>query len=57
MSTPIPSPPSIPFLGHINTLDKELPIKSMHLLGQQYGEIYQLNVLGKSTPVFPERQY
>ena len=47
MTTPIPSPPAIPFLGHIHTLDRDLPIKSMHLLAQQYGEIYELNILGK----------
>ena len=45
MTTPIPSPPAVPFLGHINTLDKDLPIKSINLLAQQYGEIFQLNFL------------
>ena len=48
MTTPIPSPPAVPFLGHINTLDKDLPIKSINLLAQQYGEIFQLNVFGQS---------
>ena len=46
MSTRIPTPPSVPFLGHINTLDKEVPIRSIRLLAQQYGEIFQLNILG-----------
>ncbi|KAH9932779.1 bifunctional P-450/NADPH-P450 reductase [Epithele typhae] len=46
MSTPIPSPPAIPFLGHIHTIDKQLPIASIRLLAQKYGEIFQLNVLG-----------
>ena len=48
MTTSIPSPPAVPFLGHINTLDKDLPIKSINLLAQQYGEIFQLNILGTS---------
>ena len=47
MSTQIPTPPSVPFLGHINTLDKEVPIRSIRLLAQQYGEIFQLSVLGE----------
>ncbi len=44
--TPIPTPPAVPFLGHVNTIDKDLPIRSLDLLARQYGEIYQLNVLG-----------
>ena len=47
MTTSIPSPPAVPFLGHINTLDKELPLISIRLLGQQYGEIFQLTILGE----------
>ncbi|OSC98018.1 bifunctional P-450/NADPH-P450 reductase [Trametes coccinea BRFM310] len=46
MTSPIPTPPAVPFLGHINTIDKDLPIRSLDLLARQYGEIYQLNVLG-----------
>ena len=46
MTTPIPSPPAVPFLGHINTLDRDLPLRSLTLLAQQYGEIYELNILG-----------
>ncbi|KAI0365331.1 fatty acid hydroxylase [Pilatotrama ljubarskyi] len=46
MGTPIPTPPAVPFLGHVNTLDKDLPIRSLDLLARQYGEIYQLNILG-----------
>ncbi|KAJ2999753.1 hypothetical protein NUW54_g6889 [Trametes sanguinea] len=45
MTCPIPTPPAVPFLGHINTIDKDLPIRSLDLLARQYGEIYQLNVL------------
>ncbi|KAH9891895.1 bifunctional P-450/NADPH-P450 reductase [Cubamyces lactineus] len=46
MTTPIPSPPAIPFLGHVNTIDKDLPIRSLVLLARQYGEIFQLSVFG-----------
>ena len=43
---PIPAPPSIPLLGHIGTIDAVLPVASFYLLAKQYGEIYQLNMLG-----------
>ena len=46
MTTPIPSPPAVPFLGHVNTIDQDAPLKSVYLLAQQYGEIYQLTVFG-----------
>lgn len=45
MTHPIPRPPSVPFLGHLTTMDKEMPLKSYRLLAQQYGEIYQLDLL------------
>ena len=53
MTTPIPSPPAVPFLGHINTLDKDLPIRSINLLAQQYGEIFQLTMFGKLFRLLP----
>ncbi|KAI0770681.1 fatty acid hydroxylase [Fomes fomentarius] len=46
MTTPIPSPPAVPFLGHVSVIDKDLPIKSFHLLAHQYGEIFGLNIFG-----------
>lgn len=46
MTTPIPSPPSIPFLGHVQSIDRDVPIHSYSLLAKQYGEIYKLNFLG-----------
>jgi cytochrome P450/NADPH-cytochrome P450 reductase len=46
MSKPIPQPPTIPFLGNVKDIDGELPIRSYFLLAQQYGEIYQLSLLG-----------
>ncbi|EKM50238.1 uncharacterized protein PHACADRAFT_153718 [Phanerochaete carnosa HHB-10118-sp] len=51
MTTPIPSPPSIPFLGHATMIDREVAIHSYHLLAKQYGEIYQLNLLGNKIIV------
>ncbi|KAJ1303515.1 hypothetical protein OPQ81_011700 [Rhizoctonia solani] len=47
MTTPIPQPPAIPFLGNVTDIDTELPSKSFTLLAKQYGEIYALNLLGK----------
>ena len=47
MTIPIPSPPAVPFLGHVGAIDKDLPLKSISLLAQQYGEIFELNIFGK----------
>lgn len=46
MTSPIPQPPAIPFLGNVHNIDNELPNRSFQLLAEQYGEIYQLNMLG-----------
>ncbi|KAF7980075.1 hypothetical protein HWV62_39868 [Athelia sp. TMB] len=46
MTSPIPQPPAIPFLGNVTTIDKDLPIRSFELLAEKYGELYQLNVMG-----------
>lgn len=46
MTTPIPQPPAIPFLGNIKTIEREVPLRSFELLAEKYGEIYQLNMLG-----------
>lgn len=51
MSTPIPQPPAIPFLGNIATIDKELPLRSYELLAGTYGELYQLNMLGEIASI------
>jgi cytochrome P450 / NADPH-cytochrome P450 reductase len=48
MSTPIPQPPGVPFLGNINNLDRELPLRAHIQLQKQYGEIYQLTIFGAS---------
>ena len=47
MTQAIPSPRSVPFLGHTASIDSEVPLSSLSLLAKQYGEIYQLNMLGE----------
>ncbi|KAJ8488103.1 hypothetical protein ONZ45_g14089 [Pleurotus djamor] len=49
MSTPIPQPLSLPFIGNATSLDRELPARGFLLLAQQYGEIYKLNIFGTTT--------
>ncbi|KAG8732144.1 hypothetical protein FRC11_000489 [Ceratobasidium sp. 423] len=46
MTTPIPQPPSLPFIGNVTDIDTELPTQSFALLAKQYGEIYRLNIVG-----------
>jgi cytochrome P450 / NADPH-cytochrome P450 reductase len=52
MTTPIPTPPAIPFLGHVTAIEKETPLLSFDLLADQYGEIFQLNLLGEGLIMF-----
>ncbi len=47
MTTPIPSPPSLPFLGNLTVIEKEVPHRSFELLADQYGEIYKLNLVSE----------
>lgn len=47
MTTPIPSPPGLPFLGNLTAIETEVPLRSLNLLVKQYGEIYQLNIVGQ----------
>ncbi|KAG9121015.1 hypothetical protein FRC07_003216 [Ceratobasidium sp. 392] len=51
MSTPIPQPPAIPFIGNVKPIDAELPVNSFLLLAKQYGEIYKLDMMGKEVVV------
>ena len=51
MTTPIPQPPTIPFLGNVGALDMDLPVRSYRLMAQQYGEIYQLYIAGTFAAV------
>lgn len=47
MTTPIPIPPGVPFVGNVMSIDSEVPLISHNLLARQYGEIYGLNLLGR----------
>ncbi|KAE9393363.1 cytochrome P450 [Gymnopus androsaceus JB14] len=49
MTTQIPQPPRLPFIGNVTQLDRELPINGFTLLAQQYGEIFKLDILGKEV--------
>lgn len=47
MTSIIPFPPAVPFIGHVASIEKEVPLRSFSLLSKQYGEIYQLNLVGE----------
>ncbi|KIP12117.1 hypothetical protein PHLGIDRAFT_98480 [Phlebiopsis gigantea 11061_1 CR5-6] len=49
MTSTIPTPPSIPFLGHVTSIEREVPLRSFRLLSEQYGEIFELNILGRRS--------
>jgi cytochrome P450/NADPH-cytochrome P450 reductase len=49
--SPIPQPPTIPFLGNVHLIDNELPLSTFLLLQKQYGPIYKLNFLGREVVV------
>ncbi|KAK2027071.1 cytochrome P450 [Colletotrichum zoysiae] len=46
MPTPIPQPPGIPLLGNIFDIDPKNTWSSLKKLSKQYGEIFQIKVLG-----------
>jgi cytochrome P450/NADPH-cytochrome P450 reductase len=46
MTTPIPQPPAIPFIGNVAQMDRDVPLNSFHLLAATYGDIFKLNFLG-----------
>jgi hypothetical protein len=46
MSLPIPQPATIPFLGNVANIEKDLPMRSFILLAEQYGPIFRLNLPG-----------
>ncbi|KAJ7146594.1 fatty acid hydroxylase [Mycena epipterygia] len=48
MSVPIPQPPTIPFIGNVTSLERDVPLRSFQLLAKTYGEIYQLDLLGRN---------
>lgn len=46
MSTPIPQPPGVPFLGNIFDVNPANTWWSLKTLSEKYGEIFQISVLG-----------
>lgn len=44
--SPIPQPPTVPFLGNAPLIEQDVPLRSFTLLAQQYGEIFQLVMPG-----------
>ncbi|KAJ6522368.1 fatty acid hydroxylase [Mycena vulgaris] len=49
MPVPIPQPPTIPFIGNVASLEKDVPLHSFRLLAKTYGEIFQLDMLGRKV--------
>ncbi|KAL1741166.1 cytochrome P450 [Schizophyllum fasciatum] len=47
MTSTIPQPAGWPFLGNIFEIDTSFSCQTFHRLMQQYGEIYQLNLMGR----------
>ncbi|KAJ5819055.1 NADPH cytochrome P450 [Penicillium riverlandense] len=51
MSSPIPQPPRLPFLGNILDVDSNDPWGSFKRLADEYGPIYKIDALGKHVVV------
>ncbi|KAH8103122.1 cytochrome P450 [Cristinia sonorae] len=49
MTTPIPTPPGLPFLGHATYIDKVFPLGTFSEWAEQYGEIYRLHIVGRTV--------
>ncbi|KAI0180765.1 cytochrome P450 [Hypoxylon sp. FL1284] len=50
-TTPIPEPPSLPFIGHLNEIDRVLPVRAFAALADKYGEIFRLRFPGRHLVV------
>ncbi|KAJ5469625.1 Bifunctional cytochrome NADPH reductase [Penicillium diatomitis] len=48
---PIPGPRGVPLLGNIYDIEPEVPLNSIDLLADNYGEIFRLTTLGNSRVV------
>ncbi|CAK7273929.1 hypothetical protein SEPCBS119000_005910 [Sporothrix epigloea] len=48
---PIPSPPGLPLVGNLRDIDGTAPIQSFVRLADQYGDIFRLNIVGKSVVI------
>ncbi|KAF7294065.1 Fatty acid hydroxylase [Mycena kentingensis (nom. inval.)] len=51
MTTPIPQPPTIPFLGNVASIERDVPLQSFTLLAKTYGEIFQLQIIDRRFAV------
>lgn len=51
MSTEIPSPPGLPFIGNLRDINPELPIESLQNLADTYGPIYKFSIIGRESIV------
>ncbi|KAI0886212.1 bifunctional P-450:NADPH-P450 reductase [Annulohypoxylon maeteangense] len=49
MSHPIPKPPGVPLLGNVFDITPSNTWESLRALSEQYGEIFQIKVLGKTV--------
>ncbi|KAK4142251.1 cytochrome P450 [Dichotomopilus funicola] len=50
-TTPIPTPPGLPFVGNAFAIDRGFPLGSFQGFAEEYGEIYRLNLPTGSTLV------
>jgi cytochrome P450/NADPH-cytochrome P450 reductase len=48
---PIPTPPALPFFGHLFGIDARHPIESVMTMGRQHGPIFRLVVPGQDVVV------
>ncbi|KAJ4405951.1 hypothetical protein N0V82_010211 [Gnomoniopsis sp. IMI 355080] len=48
-TVPIPAPPGLPLLGNIKDINPEFPLGSLKNMADTYGEIYRLNLAGRSV--------
>ncbi|PSR82537.1 cytochrome P450 [Coniella lustricola] len=47
-TVPIPSPPGLPLVGNVGDIDPAFPLGSLVNMAETYGEIYRLNLAGRS---------
>src|SRR6478735_8587939 len=47
----IPEPTRVPFIGHLQHIDRDAPLQSMVRLARQHGPIYKLDILGRELTV------
>ncbi|EAW09509.1 bifunctional cytochrome P450/NADPH--P450 reductase [Aspergillus clavatus NRRL 1] len=45
---PIPGPKGVPLLGNIYDIEQEVPLRSINMMADHYGEIYRLTTFGRS---------